>query len=375
MDNKLKRVGITGPKGFLGRHANWLFSTKKEEIEIVPITITNLQNSEELKNLLAGLDAIVHLARVHPLDVSNPEDVYSGNIDLANKLLSGLDEIKSKPYIIFGSSTQINKDNPYGRAKKDIGKMFRDWGEKNNSFVTNLIIPNEFGESATPGRISVVSTFCDDLVTGKESKVSDTAVVSLVHAQDVVKKIYELILEPKNEDVTLQGVEMSVLDLYKTLSEFKNLYYMDIVPNLKDSLHTSLFNNLRWHIFYSNFYPKKLVLKTDERGSLFEVVKGYSGGQTFTSSTKPNITRGNHYHTRKTERFCVIKGQAQIELRLISDDKVHKFIVDGDNPVYIDMPTFFTHNIKNIGEGELQTLFWTNEIFDSNDTDTYYQIV
>ncbi len=375
MDKKLKRVGITGPKGFLGRHANWFFSTKKEEIEIVPITINNLQDSEELKNLLAGLDVVVHLARIHPLDVSNPEDVYSGNIDLAKKLLLGLDEIKSKPYIIFGSSTQINKDNPYGRAKKDIGNMFRDWGEKNESNVTNLIIPNEFGESATPGRISVVSTFCEDLVTGKESKVSDTATVSLIHAQDVVKKIYELILGPKNEDTILQGVEMSVLDLYKTLSEFKNSYYMDVVPHLKDSLHTALFNNLRWHIFYNNFYPKKLVLKTDERGSLFEVVKGYSGGQTFTSSTKPGITRGNHYHTRKTERFCVIKGQAQIELRLISDDKVYKFVVDGDNPVYIDMPTFFTHNIKNIGEGELQTLFWTNEIFDSNDTDTYYQVV
>lgn len=372
MQNNIKKIGITGPNGFLGRHLRWLLDSKKEAVEIVPIHISDLNNPVRLQELVAGLDVVVHLARIHPLDVTNPEDVYSGNVDLARKLLDALDQTQGKPYIIFGSSTQISKDNPYGRAKKDIGELFRNWSLKNNSIVTNLIIPNEFGESATPGRISVVSTFCDDLVNGRDSKVSEGATVSLISAHDVVKKIYDLTLASENSDIVLQGIEMTVVDLYKLLADFKKLYFSDIIPEFKSSLQISLFNNLRWHAFDSGFYPKKINLKTDERGSLFEIIKGYSGGQTFTSSTKPGITRGNHYHTRKIERFCVIKGKADICIRRVNDDKVYTFSVDGENPVYIDMPTFFTHNITNTGQDELLTIFWSNEIFDPNDTDTYY---
>lgn len=372
MEKRIKRVGITGPNGFLGKHTRWLFDTKKDEIEIIPIHIGSLSKPEELQSLLRGLDIVVHLARIHPNDVSIPEEVYSGNMDLAKNLLIGLEAVSVKPYIIFGSSTQIRKDNLYGKAKKDIGEMFRDWGAKNKTFITNLIIPNEFGEGAVVGRISVVSTFCEDLVLGKESKIADGVSIPLIHAQDVAKEILGLVRTPKNEDVELKGIEMTISEIYKTLRDFKDSYYKDVIPNLKTPLHVDLFNNLRWHIFNHGFYPRKLILKTDERGTLFEIIKENTGGQIFTSSTKPGITRGNHYHTRKIERFCVIKGQAQIDLRQIGDTKVHSFKVDGDSPVYIDMPTFFTHNIKNIGDGELLTIFWSNEIFDPNDPDTYY---
>ncbi len=375
MEKAIKKVGITGPNGFLGKHTRWLFDIKKDEIEIVPIAIGLLHNTDKLEDLLKDLDVVVHLARIHPNDISSPEEVYSGNMDLAKNLLKGLEAVSVSPYIIFGSSTQIRKDNPYGRAKKDIGAMFRDWGKRHNSFVTNLIIPNEFGEGAVPGRISVVSTFCEDLVLGKESKVADGVSIPLIHAQDVAKEILNLVRGPKNEDIELKGVEISISDIYKKLLEFKNSYYADVMPALKDSLDISLFNNLRWHIFEKGFYPRKLVLKTDERGTLFEIIKENTGGQIFTSSTKPGITRGNHYHTRKIERFCVIKGQAEIALRQIGETRVHRFKVDGDSPVYIDMPTFFTHNITNIGEDDLLTIFWSNEIFDPNDPDTYYVTV
>ncbi len=375
MVKTLKRVGIVGSESFLGRHALWFFATKEAEIDIVPIPTNVLQNVKELSNILSSLDVIIYSAGVHPADVSIPEDVYTGSLQLAEKLLSRLDSVSVQPHIIFCSSVHIHTKNPYGRSKKDIGGLFRAWGVTRKVPVTNLVIPHEFGESDTQGRTSVVSLFCEELLAQKESRPAEGATVSLIHAQEVIKKIFELIKDPRNEDVVLEGVSMSVSDLYRVLMEFKNAYHADMIPFLKDSLHTALFNTFRWHVFYSNFYPRNIVLHTDERGSLFEVVKEYSGGQTFISFTKPGATRGNHYHTRKIERFCVIKGRASISLRVVGEENIHTFTVDGDHPVFIDMPTFFIHNIKNIGTEEMITLFWTNELFNRNDTDTYYQTV
>jgi len=315
---------------------------------------------------------VLHLASLSPKEIEKPEEIYEVNMGLAQKLLENLEKLNITPYIIFNSSTQIRKDNAYGKSKKDIGEMFRGWGKAHDSSVTNLVIPNEFGEGGLAHKISVVSIFCEELVQGQESQVGE-ATVSLIHAQDVARAFLNLIRNPKNEDVELVGVEMKVVDLYQKLKEFKEIYYQDTIPNLKTDLDLKLFNNLRWHIFDTGFYPRKLVLRTDDRGSLFEMIKENTGGQTFASSTKPLITRGNHYHTRKIERFCVIKGEAEICLRQLGTDKIFKFKVSGDQPVYIDMPTFYTHNIKNTGSSELLTLFWCNEIFDSNDPDTYME--
>jgi UDP-2-acetamido-2,6-beta-L-arabino-hexul-4-ose reductase len=118
-----------------------------------------------------------------------------------------------------------------------------------------------------------------------------------------------------------------------------------------------------------------LERRADERGSLFEAVRSLNAGQTFFSTTQPQITRGNHYHTRKVERFLVVKGQAVIRMRRLFSDEVLEYPVTGDEPCYVDMPTLYTHNITNIGDGELMTLFWANEIFDSGDADTFFEVV
>ncbi len=359
----MKKVGVTGINTFLGRHAVWLFNTLKEEIEVI-----------DLDKNFVEVDVVLHLASLSPKEIENPDNIYDYNVGLATKLIKDLEEAKITPYIIFASSTQINKDNPYGKSKKFIGKMLREWGDKNNSFVTNAIIPNEFGEGGIAYKTSVVSTFCEELVQGKESQVGEGS-VSLIHAQEVVRAMLELLRNPKNQDVELEGVYMEVMDLYKKLKEFKEAYYNDTIPNLENGLDLALFNNLRWHILDSGFYPRKLVLRTDDRGSLFEMIKENTGGQTFASTTKPGVTRGNHYHTRKIERFCVLKGEAEICFRRVGTEKILKYKVSGNEPVYIDMPTFYTHNITNIGSSELLTLFWTNEIFNPQDTDTFMEPV
>ena len=122
-------------------------------------------------------------------------------------------------------------------------------------------------------------------------------------------------------------------------------------------------------------YEQALTLRTDDRGGLFEVVKEDKGSQIFFSTTKPGIVRGNHYHTRKQEKFCVVKGEAIIRLRRIGTDKIIEYKVSGDKPVVVEMPIFYTHNIENVGSGELCTLFWTNELFNPNDSDTFFEKV
>jgi UDP-2-acetamido-2,6-beta-L-arabino-hexul-4-ose reductase len=125
----------------------------------------------------------------------------------------------------------------------------------------------------------------------------------------------------------------------------------------------------------ANLYPVKLTMNTDDRGTFVETIKSGLGGQVSFSTTKPGITRGNHFHTRKIERFAVIKGKARIQLRRIGTDKVMNFELDGNEPAYVDMPIWYTHNITNVGNEELYTIFWINEFFDPNDMDTFFEKV
>ena len=124
-----------------------------------------------------------------------------------------------------------------------------------------------------------------------------------------------------------------------------------------------------------NHFPVLLNQHADERGSFVETMKLGLGGQVSFSTTKPDVTRGNHFHTRKIERFVVIKGKAMIRLRRIGTEEVLEYHLDGSKPAYVDMPIWYTHNITNVGEGELYTLFWINEFFDPDDPDTYYETV
>ena len=162
-----------------------------------------------------------------------------------------------------------------------------------------------------------------------------------------------------------------ILDL---LENYKKEYFAKgIIPALNTKFELNLFNTFRCYIDVKNHNPVKFVQHTDPRGTFVEVIRLGVGGQVSFSTTVPGITRGNHYHTRKIERFAVIKGKALIQLRKIGTDEVLDFYLDGDEPSYVDMPIWYTHNIKNIGDEVLYTNFWINEFFDVNDPDTYFE--
>jgi UDP-2-acetamido-2,6-beta-L-arabino-hexul-4-ose reductase len=167
--------------------------------------------------------------------------------------------------------------------------------------------------------------------------------------------------------------EMKVSDILARLCEFKE-WYLDrhIVPNLNGPFDTALFNTFRSFIEPDHFpvYPE---VHADDRGYLAEVLKELSGGQVFFSVTRPGITRGNHFHMRKVERFCVVQGEAVIRLRKIGTDQTIEYHVQVSKPSFVDIPVYYTHNITNVGTTDVLTLFWTNELFDPADPDTFYE--
>jgi UDP-2-acetamido-2,6-beta-L-arabino-hexul-4-ose reductase len=148
-----------------------------------------------------------------------------------------------------------------------------------------------------------------------------------------------------------------------------------VFPVLNNKFEVNLFNTFRCYMDIRNHYPVKLVMNTDDRGTFVETIKTGLGGQVSFSTTKPEMTRGNHFHTRKIERFAVIKGKARIQLRRIGTDKVLNFDLDGNEPSYVDMPVWYTHNITNTGTDDLYTIFWINEFFNPEDPDTFFEKV
>jgi dTDP-4-dehydrorhamnose 3,5-epimerase-like enzyme len=179
-----------------------------------------------------------------------------------------------------------------------------------------------------------------------------------------------------NQVLIQHTAEIKVSALLKLIQGYKNNYFESgEIPDLSNPFHKNIWNTFLCFLDHQLFYPFHLNLHTDNRGSFAETAKLKSGGQISFSTTAPGFTRGNHFHTRKSERFAVIKGQAKIEIRRIGTDLKHVFLLNGDRPSFVDMPIWFTHNITNIGDDDLYTIFWINEEYDSSDPDTYFEEV
>jgi len=212
------------------------------------------------------------------------------------------------------------------------------------------------------------------LANDKEPEIENDISLNLIHAQDLAELLFDQMLTPVSGDIRPDGASTTVSDILTKLQRIAGQYNQGIIPDMTDGLTCRLFNTYRSYLF-PEYYPRKLKLHEDNRGALFEAVKGHAGGQTFLSTTKSGITRGNHFHLKKMERFLVIRGEAKIRIRRLFDDTTHEFQVNGRTPGFIDIPTLHTHNITNTGDSELMTLFWSNEIFDPQNPDTFAELV
>lgn len=370
----MKKVIVTGQAGFVGTHlANTIKFCKCGEYEVIPFADAYFTDRQALKNVLCEADIIVHLAAQNR---GEDRDVYQTNIDLIKILLATLDELERCPHILFSSSVQEENDSAYGRSKREGRLLFQEWAQKKQADFSGLIIPNVFGPYGKPFYNSVISTFCHLLVSDATPEIKIDKVLPLIYVNDLVDEIIAAFPQRGiNSIVVAPRKKIAVSEILALLRSFKEEYQQNnrIIAG-KDAFERDLFNTFRGFLPKSH-YPQKLQVFTDNRGRLFEIVQSYSGGQVFYSETMPGITRGNHFHRRKVERFCVVNGEAKISLRKVNSSEVWDFFVNGNEPCTVDMPVYFTHSITNIGKIPLQTLFFTNEFFAKDDPDTYYEPV
>lgn len=366
----MMKVGITGIDGLIGWHLRSFLHGRKE-IAVRGADKPEFASKELLVKFASSCDVIVHLAGMNR---GGDAEVAGTNVALTEALLNACDAAGTRPHIIFSSSTHIRRGTPYGESKKKCAELIRAWASKNKTVFTNFILPNVFGESGKPFYNSAVSTFCFQLANGQKPGIITDSEMELLHAQRVAGKIFAVINKPVDGELTPPGHKIMVSGLLSTLRRLAESYSSHIIPDLGSELELDLFNTYRAYLFPEKV-PVGIDVKRDARGYLFEAAKSRNAGQAFISSTGPGITRGNHYHLSKFERFLVIKGKARISVRRLFSRKAHEFLVDGDSPAYIDMPALHTHNITNIGDSELITMFWSDRLFDPADPDTYQETV
>lgn len=369
-------IGITGQTGFMGTHLTNYLKLRKDEVQLIPFEDRYFSEKSNLESFVEKCDAIVHLAALNRHN--DPQTIYDINIGLVKQLISALEKNGSRPHILFASSTQEERDNIFGKSKREGRQLLSQWAEENVAPFTGMVIPNVFGPFGNPYYNSVVATFSHQLTHDQKPRVEVDAQLKLIYIGDLVQVIWHLVKNrvSQREYKVTPTDEARVTEILTLLQSFKDHYLENgIIPDLSDPFKRNLFNTFVCYIDHSKFFPFKLKINTDERGSFVETVKLNSGGQISFSTTKPGVTRGNHFHTRKAERFAVIKGKARIQLRRIGTDKITNFDLDGTEPAFVDMPVWHTHNITNIGSEDLYTIFWINEFFDSGDPDTFFERV
>ena len=369
----MKRVGITGQKGFVGSFLYNTLGLQPDLYERVDSQKEDFDTPEKMDAFVEQCDVIVHLAAMnrHP----DPEVIYQNNIELVQKLVDSLERTASKAHVIFSSSSQEERDNLYGKSKKEGRKLLANWAKNKGGTFTGLIIPNVFGPFGQPNYNSFIATFCHKLTHGEQPTIDQDGEVKLIYVGELVQKIIDNITAgvTHEEYIVPFTTSVKVSEVLAKLESYKKLYFEGgEIPQLQTTFDYQLFNTFRCYFDIKNHYPVKFTQHIDPRGAFVEVIRLGIGGQCSFSTTVPGITRGNHFHTRKIERFAVIKGKALIQLRKIDSEEVLDFYLDGEEPAYVDMPIWYTHNIKNIGDEELFTIFWINEPYDPADADTYF---
>ncbi|HVW99423.1 MAG TPA: NAD-dependent epimerase/dehydratase family protein [Candidatus Babeliaceae bacterium] len=370
------KIGITGQEGFVGQHLYNSLGLYPDQFEQIPYNISFFNDQALLQQFVAKCDVIVHLAALNRHN--DPQVIYDTNIGLIRKLIDALNTVQSKAHIIFSSSSQEERDNLYGKSKKEGRELFASWANLSGGKFTGLVIPNVFGPFGNPYYNSFIATFSHQLTHNEQPKIDIDGYVKLIYVGDLVTVILNKIREEKSNPIFVipHTDEYKVSEILALLQTYRDQYFLHgTIPQLNSKFELNLFNTFRTYIDVKNFNPVKLKKNTDARGTFVEIIKIGVGGQFSFSTTEPGITRGNHFHTRKIERFAVIKGKALIQLRRIGTNEQLDFYLDGDQPAYVDMPIWYTHNIKNIGDEILYTNFWINEFYDPEDPDTYFETV
>ena len=367
-------IGITGENGFLGTHLRNHLKFRYKDFNHIPFERNYFDNQDQLDGFVSKCDIIVHLAGLNRN--SSPSKIYSTNLHISHQLANALLLNEFKGQLIFSSSLHENQNTPYGKSKKESHQLFIDAAEKGNFSFVGLVMPNIYGPFCKPNYNSFITTFCHNLVNNKQSQINDNP-VSLIFVDSVVDIIVEQFNQKGVQSISVPPfIKTTVREVWELLKTFKKNYFdRGEIPNLNNEFELSLFNTFRATINPKLFFPKNYKTHKDERGYFTELIRESCGGQVSFSVTKPKVSRGDHFHIRKIERFSVINGEAELVLRKVGTSDIVMFKLSGKKPAYVDIPIWYTHRITNIGNEDLITVFWINEHYDEQNADVYIEKV
>ena len=367
----LMKVLITGSEGFVGK--NLVAELKNRGYN--DLYLYDRENSiEDLKEWTKDCEFVFHLAGVNRPE--NEEEFMEGNADLTSQLIELLEKNNNQAPIMLSSSIQAEKDNPYGKSKKAGEDYLIEYSQRNNIPVYIYRFSNLYGKWSRPNYNTVIATFCHNMAHDIPIQVNDPSVeITFQYIDDVVNELINCLEGNPTKSGQFYDVPekdtRTLGEVAELIQSFKESRQNLEVPNMSDSFTKNLYST------YLSFLPEdnfsyKLKMNEDDRGSFTEFLRSPDRGQVSINVSKPGITKGQHWHHSKNEKFLVVKGNGLIRFRKVDEDKIIEYPVSGDELEVVDIPTGYTHSIVNIGKEEMVTVMWVNEPFNPDNPDTYY---
>jgi len=365
------KILVTGARGFIGK--NLIAELKNREYaDVFKFDIDTDPNL--LDKYCKDAEFVFHLAGVNrPKDNS---EYMEGNFGFTSTLLNTIKKHNNNCPIMISSSIQSKLDNPYGQSKKAGEDLMFSYGKETNAKVLVYRFPNVFGKWCRPNYNSAIATFCNNIANDLPIQVNDESyMMNLVYIDDVVNEMINALEGNENKVgefcVVPVAHTIALGEIAKLLYSFKESRKNIAVPDMSDAFSKKLYSTYLSYLPTDKFsYP--LTMHSDQRGSFTEFIRTPERGQVSVNVSKPGITKGNHWHHTKNEKFLVVTGRGAIRFRKIDTDKIIEYFVSGDKMEVVDIPTGYTHNIENLGDTDMVTIMWVNECFDPDNPDTYY---
>jgi UDP-2-acetamido-2,6-beta-L-arabino-hexul-4-ose reductase len=368
------KILVTGAKGFIGKNLiAELRNRKYNEI----FEYDRDTDSSLLDKYCRDADFVFHLAGVNR--PKEQTEFMEGNYNFTSDLLNILKKYKNTCPVMMSSSVQAELYNPYGESKKAGEDLLFDYSKETKAKALVYRFPNVFGKWCRPNYNSAIATFCHNIAHDLPIQVNDSSVVlKLVYIDDVVNELTRALVGKENKVDKFCEVPIvhtrSLGEIVDLIYSFKKSRDDRSIPDLSDELTKKLYSTYLSYLPVEKF-SYDLAMNVDHRGSFTEFIKTPDRGQVSVNISKPNITKGNHWHHTKNEKFLVVSGKGVIRFRKVDSDEVIEYFVSGEKMEVVDIPTGYTHNIENLGDTDLVTIMWANESFDPEKPDTYFMEV
>lgn len=370
MESKVK-ILVTGAGGFLGK--NLVAELRNQGYENL-LLYTRNHTLNDLEEYAKHCDFVFHLAGVNRPE--NEIEYMTGNYSFTNELLDLLKKHNNKSPILISSSIQASNDNPYGVSKKAGEELLFEYSKETGTEVFVYRLPNLFGKWSKPNYNTVIATYCYNIARNLDIQVNNPNVeLTLCYIDDVMEEFINALIGNATKVDNYCNVKsthsIKLGELAELIKGFKESRATLSVPNMNDALTKKLYST------YLSFLPEDkflydLKMNVDNRGAFTEFIRTPERGQVSVNVSKPGITKGNHWHHTKNEKFLVVSGEGLIRFREINSVDIIEYRVSGEKLQVVDIPVGYTHSIVNIGNSDLVTVMWVNESFNPETPDTNY---